>query len=105
MRSILIFLAVCSFSISSLTPAHAAKQVHQGTLIREIQMQGFVLGDKNRFTKLFKPYRDKYLTTDDMNSLLQQVRLMYEREGYLELVSINYQVVKHRLIFTVLMTS
>ena len=76
------------------------------TLIRSITMEGFVLGDKGRFVKLFKPYRNKYLSTADMDEILQKIQIIYEREGYKQLVSITYQVVdKHRLVFTALMIS
>jgi hypothetical protein len=77
----------------------------KGILIRDISMEGFVLGDKERFVKLFKPYRNKHLTTTDMDDILQKIQIIYEREGYQELVSIGYKVTKHRLVFTVLMTS
>lgn len=72
-------------------------------LIKAIDIEGFVLGDKERFTKLFKPFRGKYLLKQDMDGILSQVQLIYEREGYQELVSITYQVIKRRLVFTVLM--
>ena len=74
-------------------------------MIRNIDIDGFVLGDKSRFVKLFKPYRNKYLTTIDMDAILQKIQAIYEQDGYRLLVSITYQVSKHRLAFTVLMTS
>ena len=77
----------------------------KGVLIRNIEIGGFVLGDKNQFIKLFKPYRNKYLKTSDMDEILQEIQAIYERGGYKELVSISYQVIKRRLIFTVLMSS
>ena len=64
-----------------------------------------MLGDKSRFVKLFKPYRNKYLTGTDMDTILQKIQAIYEQEGYAQLVSISYQVTKHRLVFTVLMIS
>ena len=64
-----------------------------------------MLGDKDQFIKLFKPYRNKYLTSADMDAILQKIQVMYERDGYQQLVSISYQVIKHRLVFTALMTS
>ena len=70
-----------------------------------VVFEGFVLGDKDRFVNLFKPYRNKYLKTADMDDILQKIRIIYEREGYQQLVSITYKVVKHKLIFTALMTS
>jgi hemolysin activation/secretion protein len=77
----------------------------QGTLIKSIDIQGFVLQDKERFLRLFKPYRNKYLTTADMDGILQQIQVMYEKEGYQQLVTITYHVDKHHLLFTALMTS
>jgi len=77
----------------------------QRILIRNIDIEGFVLGDKNRFVKLFKPYRNKYLTGTDIDAILQKIQAIYEQEGYAQLVSIGYQVTKHRLVFTILMIS
>jgi hemolysin activation/secretion protein len=74
-------------------------------LIKSIDMEGFVLQDKDQFVKLFKPYRNKYLTTADMDGILQQIQVIYEKEGYQQLVTITYHVDKHRLLFTALMTS
>jgi hypothetical protein len=73
--------------------------------IHDVTIEGFVLGDKGQFRKMFRPYRNKNLTKDDMDALLQKIQNIYEREGYLQLVTITYQVKKHRLVYTVSMTS
>ena len=75
------------------------------TLIHSITMEGFLLQDKNQFVKLFKPYRNQYLSKVDMDMILQKIQDIYEQEGFQQLVSITYTVNKHRLIFTVAMTS
>ena len=75
------------------------------TLVRNIVIEGFVLQDKEQIVKIFKPYRNKYLTTSDMDAILQKIKDIYERAGYQQLVSITYQVDRHRLVFTALMTS
>lgn len=75
------------------------------TLIHSITMEGFLLQDKNQFVKLFKPYRNQYLSKVDMDMILQKIEDIYEQEGFQQLVSITYTVNKHRLIFTVAMTS
>lgn len=103
---LLILLLLMPFSaFAQNSPAEQAAGQNKGTLIRSIEMDGFVLGDKGQFVKLFKPYRNKYLTKADMDAILQQVEIFYEREGYQQLVSITYQVIKHRLVFTALMIS
>ncbi len=103
---ILILLLFMPFfaSAQNLATAQAVSQA-KGVLIRDIKMDGFVLGDKNQFVKLFKPYLNKHLTTADMDAILKQIQIVYEREGYDQLVSITYQVIKHRLVFTALITS
>jgi hypothetical protein len=103
---LLILLLFIPFPVSaqSVPSAQIALQ-DKGILIHDIEMDGFVLGNKDQFVKLFKPYRNKYLTKSDMDAILMQIQVFYEREGYQQLVSITYQVVKHRLIFTALMTS
>ena len=92
-------------ALAQNAPASQAVLKPQAPLIRNIEIEGFVLGDKVQFVKLFKPYRNKHLTTADMDAILQQIKDIYEREGYLQLVAITYHADKHRLIFTVSMTS
>jgi len=101
---ILLFFIFLPVSAQNAAATQAALK-EKGTLIRSIAMEGFVLGDKNQFVKMFKPYRNKYLTAHDMDIILQEIQIVYEREGYLQLVSITYHVDKHRLIFTVSMTT
>jgi len=102
----LILLLLMPLPLSAQNAADPQASVPDtGTLIRSITMEGFELEDKNQFVKLFKHYRNKYLTKDDMDGILQKVQDIYEKEGYQQLVSISYQVIKHRLVFTALMTS
>ncbi|MBF0504568.1 MAG: hypothetical protein HQL14_05635 [Candidatus Omnitrophica bacterium] len=77
----------------------------QNTLIQSISIEGFLLQDKNRFFKLFKPYRNKNLSKVEMDAILQKVQDIYDQEGYQQLVSITYSVKKHRLVFMVSLTS
>jgi hemolysin activation/secretion protein len=100
---LLLLIPFCA-SAQNVAPLPTAASV-QRTLVRNIEIEGFVLGDKNQFLKIFKPYRNKYLTTADMDAILQEIQIIYERDGYQQLVSITYHVDKHRLVFTVLMTS
>ena len=92
---------------ASVRDASASQAVSQlkGTLVRNIVIEGFVLQDKDQFTKLFKPYRNKHLTDADMDGILSQIQVIYEREGYKQLVSITYKMDKHRLVYTVSMIS
>ncbi len=101
---ILLLLMPLAVTAQGAAPVQDLKQ-DKGTLIKNIEIQGFVLGDKERFVKLFKGFRNKYLTRDDMDHVLSQIQALYDREGYQELVKINYHVVRRRLIFTVSMTS
>ena len=101
---ILLLFISCPVSAQNVITPTAAQQT-KGALIRNIDIEGFVLGDKSRFVKLFRPYRNKCLTGTDMDAILQKIQAIYEQEGYAQLVSIGYQVTKHRLVFTVLMIS
>ena len=103
---ILILLLFITFpaAAQNASVSNAAAE-DKGVLVKNISIDGFVLGDREQFVKLFKPYRNKHLTTYDMDGILQKIQVIYEREGYLQLVSITYQVIKHRLVFTVLMTT
>lgn len=101
-----ILLLFLSFPVSAqdVTSPTAAVQTDR-TLIHSITMDGFMLQDKNQFTKLFKPYINKYLSRSDMDMILQKVQDIYEQEGFQQLVSITYSVKKHHLTFMVSMTS
>jgi hemolysin activation/secretion protein len=103
---LLFFISLPLLPLSAQNePTVQATVRDKGVLIRHIDIEGFVLGDKNQFVKLFKPYRNKYLTSADMDAVLQKIQIIYEREGYQQLVSITYHVDRHRLVFTALMTS
>jgi len=103
---VLILLLFISLPSSAQNiPAGQVVVKDKGVLVRDIKMEGFVLGDKDQFVKIFKPYRNKYLTTADMDAILQRIQRIYEEQGYQQLVTISYQVTKHRLVFTALMTS
>ena len=102
---LILFLLVSlpASSLNAAVPQVASKP--QGTLIRSIVIEGFVLGDRTQFVKLFKPYRNKYLTTTDMDVILHKIQGIYEMDGYQQMVLITYKVNKHRLVFTSSMTS
>ena len=101
---VLILFPINAFAQNSVVDS-AATSEEKPVLIKNILMEGFVLQDKNQFVKLFKPYRNKYLKTADMDGILHKIQGIYEQEGYQQLVSISYKVEKHRLVFTALMTS
>jgi len=73
----------------------------QKVLIKKIEIEGFVLDDKDQFVKLFKPYRNKHLSAADIDTILQELQEIYEQAGYQGLVSIEYQIKKNSLTFTV----
>lgn len=102
----LVFMMFFSLQLSSSNLAQAAVH-HDGVLIKVISVQGFQLGDKDQqqLIQLFKPFRDKWLTRDQLDDLLQKVEFIYDSEGYQGLVAVTYNVDHHRLIFSALMTS
>jgi len=103
---IFILFVLMPFSVSAQNIATPSAAVSlERILIRSITIEGFLLQDKNQFTKLFKPYRNKYLSKVDMDAILQKLQDIYEQEGFAQLVSITYAVNQHRLTFTVSMTS
>jgi len=98
---ILMVLLFLSVPVSAQNaPAGQIVPNDKGTLIRNIDIDGFVLQDKDQFLRLFKPYRNKHLTASDMDGILQQIKDIYEKEGYQQLVAITYHVEKRRLVYT-----
>jgi len=97
---ILLLFMPLSASAQNVAAGQASLQV-QGILIRNITMEGFVLDDKNQFVKLFKPYRNKHLLAKDIDAILQQLQEIYEQAGYQGLVSIEHQIKRNNLIFTI----
>jgi len=100
---VLLLIALPVWAQNNPSPQAAVQE--KAVLVNDITIEGFVLGDKERFMKIFKPYRHKHLTRADMDAMLSQVQIIYESEGYQQLVSIGYKVIKHRLVFSVSMTS
>ncbi len=98
---ILILLLFISLPVPFQNAAAQEASQPQSTLIRKITIEGFVLGDKNQFTKLFKPYRNKHISQGDIDIILQAIQEIYEQGGYQGLVSIEYQVKNKNLTFTV----
>ena len=58
---VLLFISL-PVSVQNVSASRQCCKARQGILIRNIEIEGFVLGDKDQFVKLFKPYRNKYLT-------------------------------------------
>ena len=94
-----LFFISIPVSAQNIPDAQVVTQ-EKKTLIRNIDIEGFVLQDKGQFLKLFKPYRQKHLSKSDMDTILQEIKDIYEREGYQQLVAISYKVSKNRLVFT-----
>jgi Skp family chaperone for outer membrane proteins len=101
---ILLLLLSCGVSAQNVASSTAVVQADR-ILIHSITMDGFMLQDKNQFTKLFKPHINKYLSKTDMDMILQKVQDIYDQGGFQQLVSITYSVKKHHLTFMVAMTS
>jgi hemolysin activation/secretion protein len=103
MRYCILFLLLFISLPLSAQNAAASQTASQakGTLISNILMKGFVLQDKNEFVRLFKPYHNKHLSTADIDTILQELQEIYEEAGFQGLVSIEYQVIKRNLTFTV----
>ena len=95
-----LFPVAVSFSAQSTASAQSVSKA-QSILISSIKMEGFVLQNKNQFVELFKPYRNKHLSSADIDTILQQLQEIYEQAGYQGLVSIVYRVKRKSLVFTV----
>ena len=99
-RYVLVLLLLMSLP-ASLQEAAAGQMVSSAPLIKTITIKGFVLGDKSQFFKLFRPYRNKHLSSADIEALLGQIQGIYEHAGYQGLVLIGHQIQKRSLTFTV----
>jgi len=78
-----------------------AQTVSKGFSARNITIEGFVLGDKAQFVNLFKPYKNKYLSLSDIDTLQGQIEKIYEHAGYGGMVAIKNHFSKKSLTFTV----
>ena len=102
MRLFLVLLFLVSAPIlSGRSFAADHDQQAQGQFVKSITIQGFVLDDKDQFVRIFKPYRNKYLTAVDIDTILQELQERYEQAGYQGLISIEYQIQRKRLTFSV----
>ncbi|MDE1920378.1 MAG: hypothetical protein KGJ09_03440 [Candidatus Omnitrophica bacterium] len=97
---LVLLLAASPVSAQNAAPVQTAMPVER-TWIHNVLIKGFVLDNRGQFVKLFRPYRNKRLSSADMGDILQHLQEIYEEAGYQGLVSINYHVRKKYLIFTV----
>lgn len=95
----LVFMPLQSFAQTSLVSNTMTQGID--TLVRNVQIDGFVLQDKAQFVKLFKPYRNKRLSQKEIDIIQQSLEEIYELAGYQGLVSIDHRFKKNSLIFTV----
>ncbi len=114
-RIILMIAFICSFSLRvqaenfDMQLTHSEEMMNkQGkaasviaqdghVLVRQITVDGFLLKEKSKFAKMFKKYRNKKLSTDEVNRVVDQVRSLYVEAGYENLVLLTYQIIKGQL--------
>ena len=75
----LLFFISLPVSAQNVTASPSTSKA-QGPLISSIKMEGFVLQNKNQFVELFKPYRNKHLSSADIDTILQQLQEIYEQD-------------------------
>ena len=100
MKNMLIVFFLLSGPLAFTQTAQASEVVNadnQKTLIRKITIEGFLLQNRNKFEQLFKLYRNKYLSNENIESLLNSVEVLYEEEGYQSLIAITSSIHKHHL--------
>ena len=100
----LLFLAISPL-LSQADAGPQAVSDEKPAMVKSIVLEGFKLEDKGQFVKLFKPYRNKFLTSFDISGLLEKIQAIYAEKGYQQLVTITWRLDRHRLIFTASMTS
>ena len=80
---ILLFLYLFPFLAQNVRTACYTRSCLRikGVLIRDIEMEGFVLGDKEPICQIFKPYRNKYLTKLIWTRSFKRSKLFMKEKG------------------------
>jgi hypothetical protein len=110
MKNKVIFQMILVFGFIWLSPspqAQAARvQQPPGTVfIKRIVVSGFVLSDKPSFLKIIKANQKKFLSQEQIQQIMDQIKALYLEAGYSELVDISYKIEKENLLITILLLS
>ena len=70
-------------------------------LVRKIIVAGLVPQNKAKLEQIIKPYRNKRLSTQDIDRLVQSIKEYYLEAGYDGLVDMDYTVRRNQLLIHV----
>ncbi len=105
---VLLLISVPSFLVSETALAWKARKPKEivepnSVLIKRIVFSGFVLKDKDFLNGIIKKNRNKYLSQEQIQKIVDQVKISYLEAGYTGLVSVSYKLNKNQLIINILM--
>ena len=63
-------------------------------LVRQVIIDGFLLREKKKLAPVFKHYRNKRLTLEEIKGIVAAVNALYTEAGYEKLVDFYYKVDK-----------
>ena len=72
-------------------------------LIKRIVMSGFVLKDKESLRKIMKNNQNKRLFQEEIQQIINDIKIVYDEAGYAQLVDISFKIEKSNLVITVLL--
>ena len=70
-------------------------------LIRSIEIKGFVLNDRKPLDQIIKSRRNKRLSQEQIQKIIEEIKTVYLEAGYGSLVNITDTIKKNKLIIEV----
>ena len=72
-------------------------------LVKRVILTGFVLTDKKIFEQIIKENKNKRLSQEQIQTIVDNVRTIYLANGYTDLVTVSYKLDKNRLVINILL--
>ncbi len=70
-------------------------------LVRRIVFSGLVLSDRKHLEQIIKSNQNKYLSREQIQQIIDNVKILYLEAGFAKLTRIDYKVQKNKLMINV----
>ena len=100
---VLLLLIVPNIVWSRTAPAAQERVSQDSFLIKRIVLSGFVLKDKQPIQRIIKANRNKRLSQEQIQQMINDIKIIYLEAGYTGLVNFSYTIQKRTLTIHILL--
>jgi hemolysin activation/secretion protein len=68
--------------------------------LKSVVIEGFTLKNSKDLERMLATYRNKYVTEDEINAIIDQVKAYYAQAGYDDLIQYSHTLKKGKLLIT-----